>query len=76
MPSAARIRAARSIVALWYSLRSSRDTCDTVAQQGMDSKVMIKIFGHVDLRLIIFTYYSQNDDDLLLKEAEKIDFGL
>jgi len=42
----------------------------------MDSKVMIKIFGHVDLRLIISTYYSQNDDDLLLKEAEKIDFGL
>ena len=48
----------------------------TVAQQGMDSKVMIKIFGHVDMRLILSTYYSQNDDELILKEAQKIQFGL
>jgi hypothetical protein len=44
--------------------------------QGMESKVMIKIFGNVDLRLIISTYYSQNDDEQLLKEAERIEFGL
>ncbi len=37
---------------------------------------MITIFGHVDLRWIISTYYSQNDDELLVKEAERIEFGL
>ena len=35
----------------------------------MDSKAMIKTFGHLDMPLILSTYHSQNDDDLLLKEA-------
>jgi len=48
----------------------------TVAQQGMDWKVMIKMFGHSDFELILSTYYAQNDDALLLTEASKIDYGL
>lgn len=48
----------------------------TVAMQGMDSKMLIKMFGHTDFELILTTYYDQNDDARLLKEASKIDFGL
>lgn len=48
----------------------------TVAQQGMDSLVMIKLFGHTDFRLILSTYYGQNDYERLVAEATKIDFGL
>jgi len=48
----------------------------TVAQQGMDWKVMIKMFGHGDFKLILETYYAQNDDARLVQEASKIDFGL
>lgn len=48
----------------------------TVAQQGMDWKVMIKMFGHSDFKLILSTYYAQNDDVRLVEEASKIDFGL
>lgn len=48
----------------------------TVAMQGMDSKMLIKMFGHTDFELILSTYYSQNDDARLVAEAGKIDFGL
>jgi len=48
----------------------------TVAQQGMDPMVMIKAFGHTDYKLILSTYYEQNDDARLVAEASKIDFGL
>ena len=48
----------------------------TVAQQGMDWKVMIKMFGHSDFELILKVYYAQNDDARLVAEASKIDFGL
>ncbi len=48
----------------------------TVAQQGMDWKVMLKMFGHSDFELILSTYYAQNDDARLVEEASKIDFGL
>ncbi len=48
----------------------------TVAQQGMPWQVMIKMFGHGDFKLIMETYYAQNDDARLVKEAGKIDFGL
>ena len=52
-------------------------TCTpTVAQQGMDWKVMIKMFGHSDFKLILSTYYAQNDDVRLVEEASKIDYGL
>jgi hypothetical protein len=44
--------------------------------QGMDAKVMIKVFGHGDFDLILKTYYAQNDDPRLVEEARKIDFGL
>ena len=48
----------------------------TVAQQGMPWQVMIKMFGHGDFKLIMETYYAQNDDVRLVGEASKIDFGL
>lgn len=48
----------------------------TVAAQGMEWKVMLKMFGHSDFELILSTYYAQNDDARLLAEASKIDFGL
>ncbi|MCK4658723.1 MAG: site-specific integrase [Phycisphaerae bacterium] len=48
----------------------------TVAQQGMPWQVMIKMFGHGDFKLILETYYAQNDDARLVDEAGKIDFGL
>jgi len=48
----------------------------TVAQQGMDWKVMLKMFGHSDFELILSTYYAQNDDVRLVEETSKIDFGL
>ncbi len=48
----------------------------TVAQQGMPWQVMIKMFGHGDFKLILETYYAQNDDARLVEEASKIDFGL
>ncbi|MCB9858797.1 MAG: site-specific integrase [Phycisphaerales bacterium] len=48
----------------------------TVAQQGMPWQVMIKMFGHGDFKLILETYYAQNDDARLVAEAQKIDFGL
>jgi hypothetical protein len=48
----------------------------TVAQQGMPWQVMIKMFGHGDFKLILETYYAQNDDARLVDEASKIDFGL
>lgn len=48
----------------------------TVAQQGMAWQVMIKMFGHSDFKLILSTYYAQNDDARLVEEAMKIDYGL
>lgn len=48
----------------------------TVAQQGMPWQVMIKMFGHGDFKLILESYYAQNDDARLVAEAGKIDFGL
>ncbi len=48
----------------------------TVAQQGMDAMMMIRAFGHTDFKLIMSTYYSQNDDARMVAEASKIDFGL
>ncbi len=42
----------------------------------MDWKVMIKMFGHSDFKLILSTYYAQNDDVRLVEEASKIDYGL
>jgi len=48
----------------------------TVATQGMPWQVMIKMFGHGDFKLILETYYAQNDDARLVEEASKIDFGL
>lgn len=48
----------------------------TVAPQGIDAMMMIRAFGHTDFKLIMSTYYSQNDDARLVAEASKIDFGL
>ncbi len=48
----------------------------TVAQQGMDWKMMLKMFGHSDFELILSTYYAQNDDARMVPEASKVDFGL
>ena len=42
----------------------------------MPWQVMIKMFGHGDFKLIMETYYAQNDDVRLLEETSKIDFGL
>jgi hypothetical protein len=42
----------------------------------MPWQVMIKMFGHGDFKLILETYYAQNDDARLVEEASKIDFGL
>lgn len=63
----------------WLSTRWARGRSrwpQTVAQQGMPWQVMIKMFGHGDFKLILETYYAQNDDARLLEEASKIDFGL
>ena len=46
------------------------------AQQGMPWQVMLKMFGHSDFELILKVYYAQNDDERLVAEASKIDFGL
>ena len=60
-----------------YVLHSLRKYwASTVAQQGMDWKVMLKMFGHHDFELVLSTYYAQNDDARMVKEASKIDFGL
>jgi integrase len=60
-----------------YVLHSLRKYwASTVAQQGLDWKIMIKMFGHSDFELILSTYYAQNDDARLVAEASKIDFGL
>ena len=48
----------------------------TVAQQGMNAMLMIKIFGHTDYQLILKVYYAHNDDGRLGAEASRIDFGL
>ena len=48
----------------------------TVAAQGMDAMMMIRAFGHTDYKLIVSTYYAQNDDARLVQEANRIDFGL
>ena len=34
------------------------------------------MFDHGDFKLILETYYAQNDDARLVEEAGKIDFGL
>ena len=60
-----------------YVLHSLRKYwASTVAQQGMDAMLMIKIFGHTDYQLILKVYYAQNDDGRLVSEASRIDFGL
>jgi len=60
-----------------YVLHSLRKYwASTVAQQGMDWRVMLKMFGHHDFELILSTYYAQNDDARMLAEASKVDFGL
>jgi integrase len=60
-----------------YVLHSLRKYwASTVAQQHMDWRVMLKIFGHSDFELILSTYYAQNDDARMLAEASKVDFGL
>ncbi len=38
--------------------------------------LMIKVFGHTDYKLILKVYYAQNDDERLVAEATKIDFGM
>lgn len=47
-----------------------------MAEQGMDWKVMLKMFGHSDYNLIMSTHYAQIDDARLVEEASRIDFGL
>jgi hypothetical protein len=60
-----------------YVLHSLRKYwASTVAQQGMNWQVMLKMFGHSDFELILRVYYAQNDDARLVAEATKIDFGL
>ena len=60
-----------------YVLHSLRKYwASTVAQQGMDWRVMLKMFGHHDFELILSTYYAQNDDARMLAEASKVDFGI
>ncbi len=60
-----------------YVLHSLRKYwASTVAQQGMDWKVMLKMFGHSDFELILSTYYAQNDDARMVAEASRIDYGL
>jgi len=48
----------------------------TVAAQGMDAMMMIKMFGHTDFELIMKTYYAQNDDARMVEAVQKISFGL
>ena len=60
-----------------YVLHSLRKYwASTVAQQGMPWQVMLKMFGHSNFELILKVYYAQNDDERLVAEAHKIDFGL
>ena len=60
-----------------YVLHSLRKYwASTGAQQGMDWKMMLKMFGHSDFELILSTYYAQNDDARMVAEASKVDFGL
>jgi len=60
-----------------YVLHSLRKYwASTVAQQGMDAMMMIKMFGHSDFELIMSTYFAQNDDARMVAEASKIDYGL
>ena len=59
-----------------YVLHSLRKYwASMVAMQGMEWKVMIKMFGHHDFELVLSTYYAQNDDVRMVSEASKIDFG-
>ena len=48
----------------------------TVAQQGMPWQVMLKMFGHTDVKLIMKVYYKQHDDQRMVEQASKIDLGL
>ncbi len=60
-----------------YVLHSLRKYwASTVAQQGMDWKIMLKLFGHSDFELLLSTYYAQNDDARMVAEASKVDYGL
>jgi integrase len=60
-----------------YVLHSLREYwASTVAVQGMDWKIMLKMFGHSDFELILSTYYAQNDDARMVAEASKVDYGL
>ena len=60
-----------------YVLHSLRKYwASTVAVQGMDWKVMLKMFGHHDFQLILSTYYAQHDVVRMVAEASKIDFGI
>ena len=60
-----------------YVLHSLRKYwASTVAQQGMNWRVMLKQFGHHDFALILSTYYRQNDDARMLAEASRVDFGI
>ena len=60
-----------------YVLHSPRKYwASTVAQQGMDWKMMLKMFGHSDFELILSMYYAQNDDARMVAEASSMDFGL
>ncbi len=45
----------------------------TIAQQGMDWKVTIKMFGHSDCESVSSTHFVQNDDHRTVAEASKID---
>lgn len=44
--------------------------------QGIDSKMLIKVFRHSDFELILSTYYSRNDDARMVEAASRIEFGL
>jgi site-specific recombinase XerD len=60
-----------------YVLHSLRKYwASTVAVQGMDWKIMLKMFGHSDFDLILSTYDAQNDDARMVAEASKVDYGL
>ena len=60
-----------------YVLHSLRKYwASTVAVQGMDWRIMLKMFGHSDFELILSTYYTQNDDARMVAEASKVDYGL
>lgn len=57
-----------------YSFRKFWAT--TVAEQGMDWKLMIKIFGHRDFRLILNVYYQKPTLAVAAEAMSKIDFGV